>query len=203
MSFEMTFEGASKWWMIDSRYEDVVDRHHYSSATHNTAVSRSTTHHQRRRLGRARLSISRRQLQSVRLPGPVAQAPARRGCPGQRDGQHQRTVPHRASIWRHVLRSVSTVVHRKSCTHLLPTADHFRSVSYYRNCFTESNHIVYSDKDHQILYVDDRNTYNKSNMANGIHFGKSKKRHISANVWSMCKKFGMVTPMESLNPTGC
>jgi len=72
--------------------------------------------------------------------------------------------------------------------------------AYYQNYCTDSNQILYSDKDHQMPSVGDPNTHVTNPRWRTIAIlEKSKNRHISATVGPIATKFGMMTQFDPLD----
>jgi len=57
-------------------------------------------------------------------------------------------------------------------------------LAYCQNYHIESRQILHIDKCHQMLFVSGPNAYNKSKMADGRHFEKSKKSPYISNSWT-------------------
>ena len=71
--------------------------------------------------------------------------------------------------------------------------------AYYQNYCIDSNEILHSDKDHQMTFVGGTNTHHRSKIADGRHLEKWNNRHISAPVWPIGTKCGMVTQFDPLD----
>jgi len=74
---------------------------------------------------------------------------------------------------------------------------------YYQNDWSDSNQILHSDKEHQILCGSFQKLPHKSKMAEGGHLEKKINCYISATVWTIWTKFCMLAHIGPPDSKGC